>query len=492
MRLLAIILIMGTPVWAADILWTGGESTTLTGSTKVGDLVDFEIQTYPADTTGNGAELIVDWLYNGSFSANNTYSMTDNGLDDTNRVWLVSQRMLYAGEQARRYRAYSPDIYTPSTQWTFTVQDLPGPTDCLATNSGDAESITGSWTKDAAYQVMVVRRAGNVPDAPVPQTSYAQGDTYGTDLRNTVVRPTSSDGTFTDMELLPDTTYYYAFFSVNNGCFASNIGDVASGAAMSATTASFLTNRLAGDSFSYFSGQSLDGLSHGMGWSNDWSSTGGFTVNNQSFDNWSGFPANQGGKLRINPASDSSYTAYRSFDMISTGTIYAVFMMNYELAGTGNFVGMSFMSNETERAFFGEISESDQRLGLASYDDVDSYVDSGVALSAGSGNSYLVIGKFDFATRTLQTKAYASGAAVPATEPTSWDASAVLDAGRMDGINGIRIGVGEADSGTSGTPGNTYLDEFHVAQSWVNLVSDKAEVVTTRPPPPIFFLQGLR
>ena len=145
------------------------------------------------------------------------------------------------------------------------------------------------------------------------------------------------------------------------------------------------------------------------------------------------------------------------------------------------------MSNTTERAFFGEISEADSTLGLASYDGSASYTASSYTLSAGSGNDYLIIGVYDFSTRVLQTKAFSTSDSIPGPEPLTWDAEVTLDVGRIVQLDGIRMVAGAS----SGTPGNCYFDEVRVATSWANLVN-RLEVRKTRKRVPTFFLRGLR
>ena len=244
------------------------------------------------------------------------------------------------------------------------------------------------------------------------------------------------------------------------------------------------TNLLASDSFDYTSSQALNGLNGGWQWSDAWASAS-FAVQNGSFSSLSGYPTNSGNKVKISPASGTSEEAVRHFTAVTSGAAYVACFINYESSGAGNWMGVSLMSNSSARAFFGEIADADETLGLAEYDDGGSYSASSYTLEAGSGKNYLLVAAYDFDSRVLKTKAFTDS--VPGPEPVSWDTEVTLAVGRMNELDGVRLEAG----GSSSSPGNCYFDEVRIAASWADLV-DRLETIATRKAVPVFVLRGLR
>ncbi|HPA06787.1 MAG TPA: hypothetical protein PLB67_20360, partial [Candidatus Hydrogenedentes bacterium] len=129
----------------------------------------------------------------------------------------------------------------------------------------------------------------------------------------------------------------------------------------------------------------------------------------------------------------------------------------------------------TEKAFFGKgAGDNWSTLGIG--DGSTTYwsaFDMGQYYSAdgfgSTGNVYLVVGKYDFASRQLSGKAYRilDTAEFPATEP-SWDVSTTLGTG-IDNIGQIQLNVGSGDAGN--TIGKVYMDEIRFATNWSDLLA---------------------
>ncbi len=227
------------------------------------------------------------------------------------------------------------------------------------------------------------------------------------------------------------------------------------------------------DEFMYDEGGQLNAKSGGFGWTNGntWveSSAGAYTISAGSFGNVTGYPTNLGNKVVVTPGAGQSLTAYRTFPTVNTGVIFAAAFVNHTTGGADRWMGLSFCSNGTERAFFGELSGQDQKLGLGSYDAGSSETASGYSLTAGSGSDYIIIGKYDFQTKQFSTKGYYKTDTIPSVQPAAWDATTTLAADRIISLNGIRLGAGGASS-----PGACYFDEVRVARNWSDLMN-KAE-----------------
>jgi len=202
-------------------------------------------------------------------------------------------------------------------------------------------------------------------------------------------------------------------------------------------------------------------------WSNLW---GTVDISDYSFTEVNGYPKPYGNKLHI---PNTGGACYRSFPAITSGKVYAAVCFNYGNEYQGDWAGLSFLSNEVERVFFGGNSGAQAKMKLA----IDSFggsnrVDSAYDLNAGAGEDYILIGRYDFETRLFSTKAYYKTDEIPLLEPSGWDLSVTLDAGRISYINGIRLAAGNVN------PGDVYFDEVRVAENWFDLLNND------KPPPP--------
>ncbi|HBA84494.1 MAG TPA: hypothetical protein DCZ95_10410 [Verrucomicrobia bacterium] len=213
----------------------------------------------------------------------------------------------------------------------------------------------------------------------------------------------------------------------------------------------------------------LNDKDRGNGFTNHWieSNPGSFTIADGSFGNVSGYPINHGNKAVVTPGNGEVRAAYRPIRPVAGGSLYVACLVNYEFSGADKWMGLSLMSNDSERAFLGEISAADQRFGLSSYEDGGNCATSSYTLTAGGGNDYLIVGKYDFGERTFQGKAYWKTDEIPSVEPVSWDATVTVSVDRIVFINGLRIGAG----GPAGqTPGACYFDEVRAATNWEGLL----------------------
>ncbi|NCC52796.1 MAG: choice-of-anchor D domain-containing protein, partial [Spartobacteria bacterium] len=427
------------------------------------DANDIGIGVSPSDPAGYAWQ-VADWYADGEGQNKQTHTAF------TNVSRLGTGTWYYVGRS--RKDAVDPWHYANDTNWdhttsfapvyAFDITNLPAATGCAVSNSGTGpEALALGWQPQGSYQVMVVRRAGSGPSAPVNGTAYTNGALFGSSTR---VVYTGNANAMTDYGLEPETTYHYAFFTENYSYYSSATGVVASGGTMFSAPSAFRSGENV-EAFSYNAATRLNGSDGGRNWSNAWieSTPGSFVVSNNSFGQTTGFPTNYGNKVWVHPSDGTSETARRNFDGITTGKFYAAYIMNYTWSGNTKWCGMSFVEGTAEKAFFGEISSADTKLGLTV--GVDN-TESSTTLSAGPGNDYIIFGKYDFNTRKLQTLAYAVGGSVPAAEPAEWAATQTLSAGAISRIDGLRLGAGA----TSGRPGDVYFDEVRFATNWWGLL----------------------
>jgi hypothetical protein len=139
-------------------------------------------------------------------------------------------------------------------------------------------------------------------------------------------------------------------------------------------------------------------------------------------------------------------------------------------SATQKWCGLSFYNGGSEQAFIGKAGDG-QVLAIDSYG--GSKVNSGYTLQGteawaggSTGNVYLIIARYNFASKQLDAVAYYRTATVPAAEPSSWAVSATMPGGGISRIDGVRI-AGGAYSGNA--IGSIWFDEIRVATNWVAL-----------------------
>jgi hypothetical protein len=105
----------------------------------------------------------------------------------------------------------------------FTVSAINNPSGQDAAPASSSQ-INLSWSKNAqSHDVMVVRSADSSFTAPTPGQAYSVGNTIGGD---TVIY-NGSGTSYNDTGREANTTYYYKFYSVNNGYYSSGVTDSA-------------------------------------------------------------------------------------------------------------------------------------------------------------------------------------------------------------------------------------------------------------------------
>jgi hypothetical protein len=333
------------------------------------------------------------------------------------------------------------------------LTNIPDPTAASATVDGK-ELVRLAWTKQAAFNVLIVYQQGSAPGTPANGTSYSPGNAIPGG--GTVIY--TGSGAALEHVVRTNATHYYEFYSINNNHYSP-------GLSASGSTASYGDGEIV-DQVAYTNGISLSGLGGGVGWTNTWSddNPGAFTISQYSLPAQTNYPGTNANKIVVTPPSDVGRQAYRYFNGYTGGKVYAGYKLNIQYNGANKYSGMSFMSGGTEKMFFGEMYGGDQRLGIGGSV-------SGSNLYAGVGNDYIVIARYDFDTDVGSVVAYKIGTdAVPASEPGTWHATYTDSS--LTRIDGIRLASGAG--GGSGTPGTTYFDEIRVATNWTELLRQVA------------------
>lgn len=370
-----------------------------------------------------------------------------------------------------------------ATNWAGIVLVAPTkpewPTNQTATADG-SEMVRLAWTKNGAgNDVMVVHKTGAITTEPTDGTGYSAGNSID---GGTVIYKGSA--TALEHVVTPGTTNFYKFYSYSTANYYST------GVVANATNLAYSVSEKV-NPFSYTNGTTLGATTvggQGFG-ANVWVvDSGTWTVqtnystaavdNVPKFLNLDNYPDIQGNLVFCaDPGNGGSARARRSLAAnVTTGTFYMAFQMAYQYRGSNKWAGISLLNAAgTEKAFFGKGAGANwSTLGIG--DGSTTYwsaFDMGQYYSAdgfgSTGNVYLVVGKYDFASRQLSGKAYRilDTAEFPATEP-SWDVSTTLGTG-IDNIGQIQLNVGSGDAGN--TIGKVYMDEIRFATNWSDLLA---------------------
>ena len=218
------------------------------------------------------------------------------------------------------------------------------------------------------------------------------------------------------------------------------------------TVTGFFANEIV-DQFTNAPASDLNGAGGGTGWTNNWNVPAGFlSVDSDNLPVPNNYPAAVGNKVCGN--STNEILAYRNFNVVSNGTLYAAVAIQKSAGDNAGYIGLSFVEGTIERAYAGKLWNSDQ-FGVAG----------GSSSSPGNpgfgiyGSVYFIILKYDFDTGIIQGRAYNSGDTLPLTEP-NWRAALTTSVSR---INGVRLGARNV--------GTACFDEIRVARTWENLLN---------------------
>ncbi|MDD4737227.1 MAG: hypothetical protein PHP44_14115, partial [Kiritimatiellae bacterium] len=354
-------------------------------------------------------------------------------------------------------------------------------TNCYVTNNIGEQALSAYWNPPDGYDVMVVRRAGDWPDAPTDGTTYTNRQTYGTDSRNLVVYAPGKGIYARDYDLTAGTTYYYSFFTEYDGNFSLTNGTTYSGRSKSAVPTAFVTNTTAVDHFSYMPGDihNVEDGGSTATWSGPWThDSGAVTIYSnglfglESLAGATNYPEGYGSMVKMDPGNGNS-SMHRVFGTkLTTGTLYIAFNMNVESPGAKRYAGMDILDGTTNRMMLG-LSGGATALTVQRSSD---YSEQGSSYTITGGVTYTYVCKYDFSASTLYGYVWCTNETIPRAEPTVWLTSLNMGAGYLSGIDRIRPSCGGWDEGD---PGDVYYDEIHIATNWFDLLERTASLSPT-------------
>ena len=406
-----------------------------------------------------------------------TLSKSSNTVGWVNTIRLASGAGSGYGTPGNTYF----DEVRVATNWSGLIGALPSkpgdPSGPSATADGN-EMARLAWTKHAdGHSVMILHGTAAISTDPTDSVGYGVGDSIG---GATVAYKGS--GTAVEHVVAAGTTNYYKFYSYSGSDYYST------GVTATVTNGAYTAYEKV-NPFSYTNGATLgSSMRGGQGFGANYWATGGSgtwyaRTNNATaesdtpkFTSMTGYPAMAGNLAFVDGLTSDGTSGYAERDIaaaVSTGNFYVAFMMAYQFQGASKWAGLSLMNGSTEKAFFGKGGGANWTT-LAAAGGGGTYWSSFDLLPFGggsgdTGNVYMVVGKYNFESKLLQTKAWRIfGNEFPGTEPSTWDASGTLGTG-IDQITRFRLNVGA--SGGAGWIGRVFFDEIRYGTEWSHLLA---------------------
>ncbi|NCD33347.1 MAG: hypothetical protein EOL87_08020 [Spartobacteria bacterium] len=235
------------------------------------------------------------------------------------------------------------------------------------------------------------------------------------------------------------------------------------------------------DGFIYDAG-TLDLASGGAGWLSVWSKldlngTPDFDYSATSLPGPYAIPDSLGGKSILEATANASRGGLkRMFRSVSSDTLYVAWRQSYSTRAQNHFAGVQLLQEDGTKTVFGgkvigTTGTEVNRLGLYEGDATTTSVSgnaypSSKELTAGFGNDYLIVMRYQFASDLLSITAYKNGK-IAAEEPLDmyWATNRTVE---IADIGGLILCGGSYAAGTS--IGNTYFDEVRVGTNWNEVV----------------------
>ena len=347
------------------------------------------------------------------------------------------------------------------------ISNIASPTSVTVSNDGN-ELVRLNWNDPASRSNLIVWRSGAAPSSdPTNSGVYAVGDNVG---GGTVIYKGNTAGTEFNHVVATNSTNYYRFYTINNNRYSP---------AVEAATTTRTYDAVIYEQFAYTNGVGTRGLAGGNMWTNAWTNNSAVNVlietnaghaTKPQFPQMPTYPSNAANRIVLsNGVNDAEITARRHFLPFTTGDIFVAAQMAVRNGGDGKYTGIRLLSNNTEKIYFGEVGNPTNKFGVdGPVGLTTSTFDLNPIAGGDTGNTYLIIARFNFASNNLKAKAFYRTTTVPAAEPTGWDVDKSVTAGLVNQVNGIELVSG----GFNGqNPGYAIFDEIRVAYSWESLVN---------------------
>ncbi|HMP76149.1 MAG TPA: autotransporter-associated beta strand repeat-containing protein [Kiritimatiellia bacterium] len=344
--------------------------------------------------------------------------------------------------------------------------------------------ITLSWERgNGQASLLVVRGTNAVSADPSDGTTYTASANYGSGSHlggGNYVAYLGTGSTLTVTGLVPNVTYHFRVYEYNgSGSGIDYNTNTAVNNPRSTATASFgiVEDKFVWNYFGDYANNNLSGASTGTGWTNSWTTYGGYVaVDDANSPAFKGYPAdtrsgcgndcNDSRQVKIVTVSDTSYGARRYFPARTSGKIYAAVKINIQdPSDTASWAGLSFMDGATEVGFLGKGFGNTFDLTL---DDNNGNVRTNTTFNNNSswqlfgGVPYLIVLQYDFDNQILRGMGLSTSLIPPAIPELELGWNVEIPNVTISRIDGIRIGGRNV--------GDLIFDHIRVGPSWEEVV----------------------
>ncbi|HRZ11587.1 MAG TPA: autotransporter-associated beta strand repeat-containing protein [Kiritimatiellia bacterium] len=370
----------------------------------------------------------------------------------------------------------------------------------FAATAVSKSQIDLSWSAAAgADAYMILIRQGTDPaGTPTDGRAYVVGDTFGSDTVTGLVAGTS----FSAYNLSPNTQYNFSIIPYNWD--ASHAQTYNYRTAATIPTANDTTwaraSRVIKESFnSYADFNNLAGANGGTGWEGAWSGAwdeGDIWIDDLNFSvSLQLLPAQEGDytrKAKFDVDSNGKRSAIkRQFEAITSGQLYAMWIMQGGENNASRFWGVSFGTNANYgfQAFgVGKTRNDGLDLGISIPNLYSNQTVQTTDWDLNAGNPYLIAIKYDFDTDLLQVKAwyytvtdiFSMQEPGPTGVADGWDMERSI--GGIDKLDYLFLEAGSADAG--GNAGECFFDHIRIGTNWYETMVLGGEDDPSAPVPP--------
>lgn len=336
-----------------------------------------------------------------------------------------------------------------------------------------------SWQRGSGQGAVVLVHASNPVDShPVDGATYTANATFGSGSQIGTGNYVVYGGTGTTVTvdgLTPGTVYHFRVYEYNgSGAGIDYNVDTAVNNPRSTATASFglVEDKFVWNYFGDYANNNLSGAGTGTGWTNSWSTYGGYVaVDDANSPAFKGYPADprsgcgnncdDSRQIKISTVSGTSYGASRGFPARTSGKVFFAAKINIQNTPKDGWAGISFMNGSSEVAFLGK--GYDIENGLLTLDDLSGHVtttplQTNTTWTLNGGSPYLLVLEYDFDAKVLAGRAYTPDN-LPHADPDlelAWNV--MLTNVTISSIDGIRFGGRNV--------GELIIDHIRIAPSW--------------------------
>ncbi|MBP7830351.1 MAG: autotransporter-associated beta strand repeat-containing protein [Kiritimatiellae bacterium] len=351
-----------------------------------------------------------------------------------------------------------------------------------------------SWSAAAGADgyMILIRQGVDPAGTPTDGRAYSVGDTFGADTITGLVVGTS----FSAVGLAENTQYNFSIMPYNwDGANAQTYNYRTAATIPTANDTTWArAGKVIKEPFnSYADFNNLAGANGGTGWEGAWSGAwdeGDIWIDDVNFSVSLQLLPAQGGdyarKAKFDVDSNGKRSAIkRQFEPITSGQLYATWIMQGGENNASRFWGVSFGTNASYGFQYfgvGKTRNDGSDLGISIPNMYSNQTVQTTDWDLTAGNPYVIAIKYDFDTDLLQVMAWANNNddILSMQEPVPWIMERTITG--IDKLDYLFLEAGSADAG--GNAGECFFDHIRVGTNWYEVMVYGGEDDPSPPVPP--------